>query len=31
VVPCGGLRKEAKQQVAFLVQGMMPHEEQRKV
>lgn len=31
VVPCGSLGREVEQQVAFLVPGMMPREEQRKV
>lgn len=31
VVPCGCLGREAKQQVVFLAQGMMPREERRKV
>lgn len=31
VVPHGGTGREAGQQVAFLAQGTMPREEQRKV
>lgn len=31
VVPCGCFGRQAKQQVFFLAQGMMPREERRKV